>query len=71
MERAIGEVAAAAGYVLRVLVVLVSWVPATAGPLLVLYGTYQYSPPACYILAGTAVSLLTFVRPNRRGARSR
>lgn len=71
MEQAIGTVAAGVGYVTRVLIVLLSWVPATAGPLLVLYGTYQYSPPASYILAGVAVSVLTYVRPNKRGARRR
>jgi hypothetical protein len=71
MEQVVGGVAAATGYVLRVLVFLVSWLPAIAGPSLVLYGAYQYSPPASYILAGLVVSLLTFVRPNRKGARRR
>lgn len=71
METVVNGVAAGAGYALRVLVVLVSWIPVAAGPSLVLYGTYQYSPPACYILAGVAVSVLTFVRPNRKGARRR
>lgn len=71
MEQTIGMAATAAGLVLRVLVVLGSWIPVAAGPALVLYGTYQYSPPASYILAGVAVSVLTFVRPNRKGARRR
>ncbi len=71
MERVIGEVAAGVGYATRVLVFLISWIPVVAGPFLVLYGTYQYSPPAAYILAGLLVSVLTFVRPNRKGARRR
>jgi hypothetical protein len=71
MERVVGDVAAGVGYVARVLIVLATWVPVAAGPSLVLYGTYQYSPPAAYILAGLAVSVLTFVRPNRKGARPR
>ena len=71
MEQTIGAVAAGAGYLARVLLVFLSWVPAVVGPLLVLYGTYQYSPPASYILAGVVVSVLTFVRPNKRGARRR
>lgn len=71
MERVVGDVAAGVGYALRVLAVLLSWVPVVAGPALILYGTYRYSPPASYILAGVAVSVLTFVRPNRKGARRR
>lgn len=68
MERVIGEVATVAGYAARVLVVLLSWVPVVVGPLLVLYGTWMYSPPASYILAGLIVSALTLVRPNTKGA---
>lgn len=71
MEQVVGGVAAGVGYVVRLVVVLGTWVPVAAGPALILYGTYQYSPPASYILAGVAVSVLTFVRPNRKGARRR
>jgi hypothetical protein len=66
MERMVGETAAAIGYVLRVLVWVLSQLPAIAGPLLVLWGTWAIYPPAAYILAGAAICLVTYGRPNRR-----
>jgi len=55
----------------RLLVVLVGWVPAVVGPTLVLYGTYMLSHAACYILAGLAICVLTFARANPRRGRHR
>ena len=69
MNQAIGTAAAVTGHALRVLLYLLGWVPAVAGPSLVLWGTWQIYPPAAYILAGVAVSLLTFWRANTRSVR--
>ncbi len=64
MERVVIGVAAGAGYALRILIVLLSWVPATAALALVLYGTWLIYVPASFILAGVLVGGLTM----RRGA---
>jgi len=69
MVEVVGTVAAAAGYVLRALLYLLGWVPVVAGPLLVFGGTWMVYPPACYILAGLAISVLTFWRANSRSVR--
>lgn len=69
MERVVGEAAAVVGHALRAVLVLVAWVPTVVGPALVLYGVSQWSRPAAYVLAGLAVSLLTFVRPNQKRGR--
>jgi hypothetical protein len=69
VNEVIGTVAAATGYVLRALLYLLGWVPAVAGPSLVLWGTWQICPPACYILGGLVVSVLTLQRANTRSVR--
>ncbi len=71
MERAVGDAAAAIGYLVRLLYVLIGWVPVVAGPALVLYGTYLLSPAACYILAGLAICVLTLSRANPKRGRRR
>jgi hypothetical protein len=64
VNEAIGAAAAATGYALRVVLYLLGWVPVVAGPLLVLWGTWQIYPPAMYILAGLAICVLTLLRAN-------
>jgi hypothetical protein len=71
MEKAIGELAAGVGHLVRLLWVLVGWVPVAAGPALVLYGTWLIYHPACYILAGLAICTLTLAQSNPRRGRGR
>jgi hypothetical protein len=66
VNEAIGVAAAATGYTLRVLLYLLGWVPPIAGPLLVLWGTWQIYPPSSYILAGLVICVLTFRRATPR-----
>lgn len=69
MNEAIGGVAAVTGHALRVLLYLLGWVPVAAGPLLVLWGTWQIYPPSACILAGLTISVLTLWRANPRSVR--
>jgi len=69
VNEAIGAAAEVVGYALRAVLYLLGWVPVVAGPLLVLGGTWMIYPPACYILAGLMISVLTFWRANSRSVR--
>ena len=69
MNEAIGVAATATGHALRAVLYLLGWIPAAAGPFLVLWGTWLIYPPACYILAGLVVSVLTLWRANTRSVR--
>lgn len=71
MDRVIMATAGAAGLIVRAVLLLLGWVPVVSGPALVLYGTWQIYHPACYILAGVAISALTFVQANPRRERAR
>lgn len=69
MNEVVGSVAAAAGYTVRIVLWVLGWVPPVAGPLLVLWGTWQIYPPAAYILAGLTICLLTVRRATPRSVR--
>ena len=71
MERAVGEIAAGAGYLLRAVLWLLDTLRDAFGPLLVFWGVWQLSHPWAYIFAGGFMMAVTLWRGQapRRGRR--